>query len=86
MSNKSQYSENLPLSEKVIYVLNLFETAKVENIASEIAELDGIAAEEAVGRLHIEVEEQVKDLESKGIIQRKSTNSQHFSLNDRFTK
>lgn len=78
MQTPTPYSDKLPLEEKIMYVLHHFNGANTQDIVSQITELDGIAAEEAVARLHGEVENGLEQLEEKGRIERLNVHGRRY--------
>ena len=64
--NEAKYSTNLSLGEKVVYALSLLKKATVDEVATEIVELDGIATEEGVADITIEIQEQLNKLHDDG--------------------
>lgn len=80
MKRNISYSDKWPLDKKIVYVLGLFKAASVEEITSEIVELEGIAAEEAVARMQIEVEEEIKRLEESGKVKKMESANCRYAL------
>ncbi len=74
------YADDLPLQDKILYVLHLIEAANTQDIVAQIAELDGLAAEEAVAVLHIDVEAQLQALEEAGRIERLPVHGRRFRV------
>lgn len=68
MEQPLKYSSNTDITSKVIYVLSLFEKATLDEVATEIVELDGIATEEGVADVTIEIREQLNRLHHDGEI------------------
>lgn len=56
------YEKNLSLKEKTLYVLSLLKKASIDEVATEIIELDGISTEDGVREITIEIEEQLNKL------------------------
>lgn len=74
------YTEALSVEAKILYVLHLFDGANTQELVWEIMELDGIASEEAVARLHQEVEGELTKLEEAGVINRLNVHGKRFAL------
>ncbi|MGN6619228.1 MAG: hypothetical protein ACTHJ5_18780 [Ilyomonas sp.] len=53
----STYSSDLPINQKIRYVLSLLKKATADEITMEIMELQGISTEEGVAALTIEITE-----------------------------
>jgi hypothetical protein len=68
MDQNSKYSNNLPMEEKILYVLSLFQKGTAEEVATELMELQEVTTEEGVAGLKIEVEELLKKLAAEGKI------------------
>ncbi len=68
MNVPDSYSGNLSLNEKVLYVLSLLSKATADEIAMEIMELQGTAAEEGVAELNIETIEALNHLHQQGLV------------------
>ncbi|MEI6947935.1 hypothetical protein V9K67_12125 [Paraflavisolibacter sp. H34] len=68
MDPNNKYSNDLPLEEKVLYVLSLFQKGTAEEVATELMELQEVTTEEGVAGLKIEVQELLKKLAAEGKI------------------
>jgi len=62
----SNFSVNLSLGEKIVYVLSLLKKATADEIAMEIMELEGVSTEEGVAELTIEVQQELQKLHDEG--------------------
>jgi hypothetical protein len=62
METASNYSNTLPLFQKIEYVLALLKKATLDEIAMEIMELDGISSEEGVADITIEIKDELQKL------------------------
>lgn len=67
MNTTDNYS-NKSLKDKVLDVLALLKKATLDEVASEIIELQGIATEEGVADITIEIQEQLNKLHNDGEI------------------
>jgi hypothetical protein len=56
------------MNEKIIFVLSLFEKATADQVAMEIAELQGIASEESMAELTIAVNEALHQMQHEGVL------------------
>ncbi|HYH14994.1 MAG TPA: hypothetical protein VD794_07235 [Flavisolibacter sp.] len=62
------FTEAASLRDKVRYVLNVLHKASADEVAMEVMELQGIASEEGVAALTIDVEEELQQLMEEGLI------------------
>lgn len=56
------FAEATTLSDKIFFTLSLMHKGSAEEIASEIAELQGIASEEGVAEINLAVEKELDKL------------------------
>ena len=63
------FDEKQTLSEKIVYTLSLMHKGSAEEIAAEIAELQGIASEEGIAEINIAVEKEVEKLQEGGTLE-----------------
>lgn len=69
MSNIPQhFPETASLREKVLYMLSVLHKASADEVAMEIMELQGIASEESVAALTIDVDEEIQRLCDEGAL------------------
>jgi hypothetical protein len=68
MTTPSNYSANLSLPDKILYVLSLLKKATTDEIAMEIMELEGVSSEEGVAELTIEIHERLQKLHEEGLV------------------
>ena len=61
-----QFNENLSISEKILYTLSLMHKGSTEEIAAEIAELQGIASEEGIAEMNEAVANEAEKLLDEG--------------------
>ncbi|WP_460570024.1 hypothetical protein [Flaviaesturariibacter terrae] len=69
MNVPAHYSESLPLREQSLYVLSLMRKGAASEVAAELMELRGTAAEDGVADLTIEVARELDQLEQEGILE-----------------
>ena len=70
MEKAGKYDSSMPLREKVLYVLATLEKASAGEIAVEVMELDGLAAEEEVAETTVEIEKHLEKLDEDGLIEK----------------
>ena len=70
MEKANKYDSAMPLREKILYVLSTLEKASAGEVAAEIMELDGLAAEEEVADTTVDVEKQLDKLHEEGIVEK----------------
>lgn len=69
MSNIPQhFPETATLREKILYLLSILHKASADEVAMEIMELQGIASEDGVGALTIDVDEEIQRLCDEGLV------------------
>jgi hypothetical protein len=69
MSNISHhFPETATLREKILYILTVLHKASADEVAMELMEMQGIASEEGVANLTIDVEEEMQKLQEQGKI------------------
>jgi hypothetical protein len=69
MSNVSHhFPETATLREKILYILTVLHKASADEVAMELMEMQGIASEEGVANLTIDVEEEIQKLQEEGRI------------------
>jgi putative protein kinase ArgK-like GTPase of G3E family len=68
LSIPSHFTEAASLKEKVLYLLSMMQKASADEIAMEIMELQGIASEEGVAALIIDIEEELQRMTEEGIV------------------
>jgi hypothetical protein len=66
MNIPENYSGDLSLNEKALYVLSLLKKATADEVAMEIMELQGTSSEEGVADLTIATAEALKYLQHEG--------------------
>jgi len=78
------FNEADTLREKVQYVLTVLNKASADEVAMEIMELQGIASEEGVAALTIDVEEELAKMNEEGVIitVKEHRQKKRFSLSD----
>ena len=62
------FTEAASLRDKVRYVLSILHKASADEVAMEIMELQGIASEEGVAALTLDVEEELRGMKEKGVV------------------
>ena len=68
MKVPTTYDSSLSLREKILYVLSVLKKESVGELSVEITELDGIAAEEGVAEITIEIEKELSQLCDEGAV------------------
>lgn len=68
MEIPKQFADNLPLSEKILYVLSVLGKGSPDEVAMEIMELQGISSEEGVADLTDETAKEIAKLCEEGLI------------------
>lgn len=63
------FAETTTLRDKVLYVLNVLHKASADEVAMEVMELQGLASEESVAALTIDVEEELQRLLDEGVVE-----------------
>jgi hypothetical protein len=69
MNIPAQFSDQLSLAEQVVYVLNVLRKASADEVAMEIMELKGIAAEDGVADLTMDTQKQLDKLCEANLVQ-----------------
>lgn len=78
------FTEAASLKEKVLFVLSVLQKASADEVAMEIMELQGIASEEGVAALTIDVEDELANMAEQGtvIVVKEHRQKKRFSLAD----
>lgn len=63
------FNESHSITEKILYTLSLMHKGSAEEIAAEIAELQGIASEEGVAEINLAVEKEIEKLVEGGTLE-----------------
>lgn len=80
------FSSSLPVNEKAVYVLSILKKATADEVAMEIMELQGVASEEGVADLTIEITEALKEMQHEGVVkmETESDKQTRYSLKKNF--
>jgi hypothetical protein len=62
------FTEATTLREKVLYVLSVLQKASADEVAMEIMELQGVASEEGVANLTVDVGEELQRMMDEGLV------------------
>ena len=76
------FDETQTVREKILYTLSLLHKGSAEEIASEIAELQGLASEEGVAEMNVAVEKEIEKLldESKVEVVKEHRQKKRYAL------
>jgi hypothetical protein len=69
MNIPSDYSDELPFREQVLYALSLIRRGTVAEVMVELIELKGLSTEESVADLTIETSEELEKMSREKVIE-----------------
>jgi len=76
------FAEAATLRDKIVFTLSIMHKGSVEELASEIAELQGVASEEGMAEMNVAVEAEVEKLleESKIEVVKEHRQKKRYAL------